>query len=330
MTSRSPRNKTLSLSISEKREILKRSKHVDFQAKESDLKNSIIHQDLFDVIKFLPDNFVDLMVVDPPYNLTKIYGNTKFNKAKKENYVDWFESWINEVRRCLKPNASLYVCSDWQTSSLIQPILAKHFNIRNRITWEREKGRGAKSNWKNCSEDVWFCTVSDDYYFDVDAVKLRKKVIAPYRNKEGDPKDWEQTEDGNFRSTYPSNLWTDITLPFWSMPENTDHPTQKPEKLIAKLILASSKIGDLVFDPFMGSGTTCVVAKKLDRKYLGIERESDYCAFALKRLEEATRNAAIQGYSQGYFWERNSLSEQNLTNKAKSRSGDQSEIHFEI
>ena len=330
MTSRSPRNKTLNLSISEKWEILKQAKHVDDQAKISDLKDLIIHQDLFEVINFLPNNFVDLMVVDPPYNLTKIYGDTKFNKAKKENYIDWFEGWINEVKRCLKPNASLYVCSDWQTSALIQPILAKNFNIRNRITWEREKGRGAKSNWKNCSEDVWFCTVSDDYYFDVDAVKLRKKVIAPYRNKEGDPKDWERTKDGNFRSTYPSNLWTDITLPFWSMPENTDHPTQKPEKLIAKLILASSKVGDLVFDPFMGSGTTCVVAKKLDRKYLGIERESDYCAFALKRLEDASRNTAIQGYSQGYFWERNSLSEQNKTNNTKSKTGQQSEIHFGI
>jgi site-specific DNA-methyltransferase (adenine-specific) len=270
------------------------------------------------------------MVVDPPYNLSKIYGNTKFRKAKKESYVDWFESWIDEAKRCLKPNASLYVCSDWQTSSLIQPILAKNFKIRNRITWEREKGRGAKSNWKNCSEDIWFCTVSDDFYFDVDAVKLRKKVVAPYRNKEGDPKDWEQTKDGNFRSTYPSNLWTDITLPFWSMPENTDHPTQKPEKLVAKLVLASSRIGDLVFDPFMGSGTTCVVAKKLDRRFLGIERESDYCAFALKRLGVASRNAAIQGYSQGYFWERNSLIEQNQANKAKSKKASQSEIHFGI
>ena len=94
------------------------------------------------------------------------------------------------------------------------------------------------------------------------------------------------------------------------MPENTDHPTQKPEKLIAKLILASSQKGDLIFDPFMGSGTTCVVAKKLGRNFLGIEKEATYCAVAVKRLEAAENNKVIQGYHDGFFWERNSLSEQ--------------------
>ena len=95
----------------------------------------------------------------------------------------------------------------------------------------------------------------------VDMVKLRRKVVAPYKIN-GQPKDWSKEKDGNYRLTYPSNIWTDISIPFWSMPENTDHPTQKPEKLIAELILASSKEGDFVFDPFLGSGTTAVVAKK--------------------------------------------------------------------
>jgi site-specific DNA-methyltransferase (adenine-specific) len=90
------------------------------------------------------------------------------------------------------------------------------------------------------------------------------------------------------------------------MAENTAHPTQKPEKLIAKLILASSNQGDLVLDPFAGSGTTAVVAKKLDRKYIGIEHNPLYCAWAEKRLEDAEANATIQGYEDGVFWERNS------------------------
>ena len=129
-------------------------------------------------------------------------------------------------------------------------VAQKHFLVRNRITWEREKGRGSLSNWKNCSEDIWFCTVSDSYTYNVDAVKLKRKVIAPYTDAEGSPKDWDDTSEGNFRLTYPSNLWTDITVPFWSMPENTDHPTQKPEKLVAKIVLASSNPGDVVLDPF--------------------------------------------------------------------------------
>ncbi|MBE7087175.1 MAG: site-specific DNA-methyltransferase, partial [Clostridiales bacterium] len=104
----------------------------------------------------------------------------------------------------------------------------------------------------------------------------------------------------------PSNFWDDIAIPYWSMPENTAHPTQKPEKLIAKLILASSNEGDLVLDPFAGSGTTQVVAKKLGRKYIGIEQNPLYCAWAEKRLENATINPTVQGYADGVFWERNS------------------------
>ena len=108
------------------------------------------------------------------------------------------------------------------------------------------------------------------------------------------------------RYTAPSNIWTDITIPFWSMPENTEHPTQKPEKLIAKLILASSNKGDMVFDPFVGSGTTAVVAKKLGRHYLGIERERKYVALTMKRLKIAEDDKAIQGYEKGVFKSRNS------------------------
>ena len=128
-----------------------------------------------------------------------------------------------------------------------------------------------KPTGKNCSEDIWFCTVSDDYHFDVETVKMKRKVIAPYKDENGEPKDWKDNGDGKYRITHPSNLWTDITIPFWSMPENTDHPTQKPEKLVAKIILASSKPNDVVFDPFLGSGTTSVVACKLGRRYVGIE-----------------------------------------------------------
>jgi site-specific DNA-methyltransferase (adenine-specific) len=149
--------------------------------------------------------------------------------------------------------------------------------------------------------------MSDRYVFNVDAVKQKRKVIAPYRSEDGKPKDWQPEEGGNFRLTHPSNIWTDISIPFWSMPENTDHPTQKPEKLIAKLILASSNPGDLIFDPFLGSGTTAVVAKKLQRHFIGIELNHDYCCWALKRLHLAETDESIQGYVEGVFWERNSL-----------------------
>ena len=135
---------------------------------------------------------------------------------------------------------------------------------------------------------------------------MKRKVLAPYR-VDGNPKDWDDTAEGKFRMTHPSNFWDDISIPFWSMPENTDHPTQKPEKLYAKLILASTEPGDRVFDPFMGSGTAAVVAKKLDRRFCGIEINREYCLWAAKRLLLADENPAIQGYADGVFWERNSV-----------------------
>ena len=153
-------------------------------------------------------------------------------------------------------------------------------------------------------EDIWFATNSDKYTFNLNAVKIRRKVLAPYR-VDGRPKDWEESEDGNYRDTCPSNFWDDITVPFWSMPENTAHPTQKPEKLIAKIILASSDEGDTVFDPFAGSGTTLTVAKKLNRRYIGIEKEKQYCIWSEYRLQMADTDKEIQGLKNGVFLERN-------------------------
>jgi site-specific DNA-methyltransferase (adenine-specific) len=310
MKTRAPRNQTLVIHEDEKSDLMCKTISLDARCTPNEIEGRLIHQDFLSCVDFLPDEFIDLLIIDPPYNLTKQYGNNKFAKTSSALYEEWLDSWLSKIKRCLKKDASLYVCCDWQSSKSIQTILEKYFIIRNRITWEREKGRGALTNWKNCSEDIWFCTVSNDYFFDVEAVKLKRKVIAPYRNAAGEPKDWEETANGNYRLTHPSNLWTDISIPFWSMPENTDHPTQKPEKLIAKLILASSKPDDFVFDPFFGSGTTCVVAKKLHRKFSGAEQEPEYCQMTAKRLRRAESDGTIQGYHGGYFWERNSLAEQ--------------------
>ncbi|HHP7243358.1 MAG TPA: DNA-methyltransferase [Elainellaceae cyanobacterium] len=266
-----------------------------------------VHGDCFNVAKLLPPNFVDLLVLDPPYNLTKRFNGRKFARRTVDEYTTWLDDVVCILKPLLKQTASIYICGDWLSSASIFTVASSHFTVQNRITWEREKGRGAKSNWKNSSEDIWFCTMSDDYTFNVNDVKTRRRVIAPYRNGDGTPKDWEMTEKGNFRDTHPSNIWTDITIPFWSMPENTDHPTQKSEKLIAKLVLASTNLGDFVLDPFLGSGTTSVVAKKLGRKYLGIELDEDYSLLAERRLEIAESESDIQGFSDGVFWERNTL-----------------------
>ena len=307
---RAKNNRTLTLSI-EEIESLKCKLATEETLKENpDVLNKTLNGDVLKMLEFVPDNFADLIIIDPPYNLTKNFNGFKFNSRSDESFDEYLETWFPQVCKKLKPNGSLYMCGDWKCTSSLQRVIEKELSILNRITWQREKGRGAKSNWKNGMEDIWFAVKNPkDYYFDVESVKMKRKVIAPYK-VDGKPKDWDESEDGNFRITYPSNFWDDISIPFWSMPENTDHPTQKPEKLYAKLILASSKPGDIVFDPFLGSGTTSVVAKKLGRNYCGIEMNQEYCLWAEKRLQMAEKDSSIQGYSDGVFWERNSLLDQ--------------------
>jgi site-specific DNA-methyltransferase (adenine-specific) len=315
MKARAPRNRTLDVANHERDGLLRQLIGLDHDAQPSEILDQTICQDLFSALPHLPQNFVDLLIVDPPYNLNKNFNGQTFKHRGGRDYGDWLDSWIAQLKPLLKPDASAYFCADWATSTAMYPVLDHHFTVRNRITWEREKGRGAQANWKNASEDIWFCTVSDRYTFNLEAVKLKRQVMAPYRTAAGQPKDWDDGGAEKYRLTHPSNLWTDITVPFWSMPENTDHPTQKPEKLIAKLILASSNPGDVVLDPFLGSGTTSVVAKKLGRRYLGIEQDPDYCCLAQKRLALADVDPAIQGYSDGVFWERNTLAAQRRDQK---------------
>ena len=305
---RAKRNRTLTLTDNDREELIKRvlipKKNKPLTPDE--IRNKTILADLFDVIDYLPANSADLIIIDPPYNLTKDFHGFKFSSTNDETYLNYLRSWFPKVVSLLKPNGSLYLCGDWKCTAALQRVMSENLTILNRITWQREKGRAATHNWKNGMEDIWYGVKNPkDYYFNVDAVKIKRRVLAPYREN-GRPKDWEQTGDGKFRLTGPSNFWDDISVPYWSMPENTDHPTQKPEKLIAKLMLASCPPGGVVFDPFLGSGTTSVVAKKLGRNYIGIEMNTEYALWAEKRLLKAEQSPAIQGYTNGVFWERNS------------------------
>ena len=311
MKQRAPRNKTIVIENDEEKKILLKELLFDSHNKKiftlDEITNKIINADLFNIIEKLPQKFADLIIIDPPYNLTKNYNGLKFTERCIFDYIEYLRLWVPKICRLLKDDGSLYVCCDWSSSCAIRHVICENnLHVLNRITWQREKGRGAKNNWKNSMEDIWFAVKDKKkYFFNVEAVKQKRKVLAPYKIN-GQPKDWIQTSNGNFRLTYPSNFWDDISVPYCSMPENTDHPTQKPEKLIAKLILASSSENSFVFDPFLGSGTTSVVAQKLGRKYCGIEINEDYACIAQKRLQIAKNNIRIQGYEDGVFWERNS------------------------
>jgi len=317
---RAPRNKTLTVGQEEYKEIKKQLFIPDKlnTTKFENILNKTIIGDTLTLIKLMPDEVFDLIIIDPPYNLSKDFNGLKFKSMNDNEYLEYLREWFSDVVNKLKPTGSLYLCGDWKNTAMLYQVMSENLYIKNRITWQREKGRGAKTNWKNAMEDIWFGTKHEkNYYFDVDAVKVKRKVLAPYK-VDGKPKDWEETDAGNYRITYPSNFWDDISIPYWSMPENTDHPTQKPEKLIAKLILASCPRDGVVFDPFLGSGTTSIVAKKLNRKYVGLELNEEYAVWAEKRLLNVDLDRTIQGYSDGVFWERNSLSAQKK-NKRKHK-----------
>lgn len=289
-TDKAPRNRTIELTEEDL------ARYTDLfslepgrQYSPDEIRNRIILGDCVAGLDQLPPAWADLVIADPPYNLTKNYGQGVFSRLPAPDYRAWTEKWITAAVRALKPSGSLYVCIDWESSGIVQEILGRHLVIKNRLTWKRDKGRGAAANWKNNMEDIWFAVAGDSYTFNLDAVKVRKPIIAPYRDKSGQPKDWiEQADGDHYRMTHPSNIWTDLTVPFWSMPENTPHPTQKPEKLFERIMLASSNPGDIVIDPFMGSGTTASVARRLGRDYVGFETDELFYKLILKRLETQT------------------------------------------
>lgn len=296
-------NRTIKLSQEERE---KYSVRTDYIHNES----AMYLNDFFSFNDQLPSASVDLIIIDPPYNLTKTYSGTVFHKMRNDEYCGYMNDIIEKCLRVLNPTGTMYICGDWETSFL-QLKCIREFEENgqcvciNRITWARDKGRAKAGNWKNNIEDILMVVKSrDSYTFNHNAVMVRKKVLAPYRDENGNNKDWVETEDGRYRMTWPSNIWNDITVPFWSMPENTDHPTQKPEKLYAKLILASSNPDDVVYEPFAGTGTACVTAKKLSRRFIGVEKEKEYYLLACKRLELAETDKSIQGYEKNMFTEK--------------------------
>ena len=256
---------------------------------------------------------VDLFWLDPRYLITKgknsnmdLEGGDRNDWDRqwnnKEEYREWTKTYLQLAFNQLKPTGSIYVCSDWRNSNIIQEELENcGFTIQNRITWKRDKGRGSKSNWKSIHEDIWFATKHPtNYVFNVEEVMVEKKVIAPYTNTDGSPKDWWINESGEkIRKTYPSNLWTEFCVPYWSMlevrsyaktkktPGNTltKHNTQKPKDLVKKCIIASTNEEDLVVDYFAGSGTTLISSKELNRNCVVFEINKTYIQIIETRLK---------------------------------------------
>ena len=330
MKARASRNRTISLSDAERERYGSHLLTLNGSVKLDAILNRTIHQDMLIALEYLPSHFADLIFVDPPYNLTKQFNGRTFAARSLDSYEEWLESWLPQMTRLLKPNGSLSICAGigaplLPSSGLRSVILLSAIALlgsAKRDEGRSPTGRTRRRTFGSVHFQMILCSMLMRFM-------LSRRVRAPYTDEKNEPKDWQVTDNGRFRRTYPSNLWSDLTVPFWSMPENTDHPTQKPEKLLAKVILASTHADAVVFDPFLGSGTTSVVAKKLGRRYIGIEIDHEYCCLAEKRLALAADDSTIQGYADGVFWERNTLAEQaslNSKQQAMTSSPAQSQL----
>ena len=219
----------------------------------------------------LPTGSVDLIIADPPYNLGKHYGNNHDAREWSE-YERFTREWLVEADRVLSPHGSLYVFMGVRFIArlflILEADLGMQFN--SWITWHYTQGMGRKRGFSPRHEDILYFTKSGQFTFNLDDIRVPQKY---YR------------ERNNMAGANPGDVWTFSHVHYCSA-EREDHPTQKPEAIMERIIRASSDPGDLVLDPFVGSGTTCRVASVLDRHWIGVDINPDYIAASRHRIGE--------------------------------------------
>lgn len=231
----------------------------------------ILLGDCFSVMRDLKADSVDLIVTDPPYNLSKDYGNNK-DTWNPDEYGDFSRRWLGEAKRLLKPNGTLYVFMGVRFISYIYQILEKELNMKfnSWISWCYTQGIGKIKGFSPRHDDILMFTKSDKYKFNLDAIRVPQKY---YRSV------------NNMRGANPGNVW-EFSHIHYCQANRQDHPTQKPEALFERMVLASSDENDFVLDPFCGSGTSLRVCQQTNRRGLGIEINPDYVEMTKNRLAQ--------------------------------------------
>ncbi|MGI2271812.1 DNA-methyltransferase [Staphylococcus cohnii] len=227
--------------------------------------------DAIETMKQLESESIDLIVTDPPYNLSKDYGVSKDNLSLEE-YIDFTKSWLTEAHRVLKKNGTIYVFMGMKFISHIYIIMEQEFDMKfnSWITWHYTQGIGKKKGFSPRHDDILMFTKSNNFTFNLDDIRVPQKY---YRKR------------NNMRGANPGNVWQ-LSHVHYSQKGRTAHPTQKPEALIERIILASSNEGDKVLDPFVGSGTTTRVCQQTNRSCIGIDLFENYIKMSNDRLLE--------------------------------------------
>ncbi|MDR2117831.1 MAG: site-specific DNA-methyltransferase [Planctomycetaceae bacterium] len=224
---------------------------------------------LFEMRK-MSDESVDLVIADPPYNLGKEYGNLSDCQCFTE-YLDFMRQWLNECKRILRKDGTIYVFVGFRMISYVYQILERELkmNFVNWICWHYTQGIGKTKGFSPRHDDILMFTRSHNYYFNLDAVRIPQKY---YRSI------------NNMRGANPGDVW-EFSHVHYCNGNRQQHPTQKPEGLIERMILASSDCGGVVLDPFAGSGTTPRVCQQTNRNCIGIEINPQYVKIIKQRLK---------------------------------------------
>lgn len=237
--------------------------------------------DCLEVLPELPDASVDLVFADPPYNIGKKFENFIDQWPSDEAYADWCKKWLDLCLAKLRPNGSMYVMCSTQSMPYLDLYLRKYAHILSRIVWHYDSsGVQAKRYYGSLYEPILFCVRDKNRYtFNLEGILVEaktgaKRKLIDYRKPTPAPYNTKKV---------PGNVWS-IPRVRYRMDEYEEHPTQKPEALLERIILASSNPGDLVLDPFGGTFTTAAVSKRLGRRSIGIECQEKYVGIGLRRL----------------------------------------------
>jgi len=244
----------------------------------------VIHGDALEVLETLPDHSVDLIFADPPYNIGKQFGAFHDVWESDEAYAEWSHRWLDLCLTKLSPAGSLYVMASTQSMPYLDLYLRSRMAVLSRIVWHYDSsGVQAKQYYGSLYEPILHAVVNrKNYTFNADAIRIEAKTGAKRKLI-----DYRKDVPAPYSTTkVPGNVWYFPRVRY-RMSEYEEHPSQKPEALLERIIAASSNPGDLVLDPFSGTFTTSAVAQRLNRRSIGIEAERDYVAVGLRRLELA-------------------------------------------
>ncbi|MFZ1181111.1 MAG: site-specific DNA-methyltransferase [Herbaspirillum sp.] len=251
-------------------------------------RDHVFCEDALEGLTRIPDGQIDLLITDPPYGLGKDYGNDS-DKRGTIDYLCWTEQWVTAAIPKLKPNGSLYIFLTWRHAPEIFVMLKQRMTMLNEIIWDRRVPSmgGGTRKYSSVHDTIGFFACARDYYFDLDAIRV------PYDAR---------TKKARSRPIFVGAKWLEIGYnpkDVWSVSrlhrehkERVDHPTQKPLEIVERMIKASCPPGGVVLDPFMGSGTTAVAAKRCGRRYVGFELNPAYCALIGQRMAELDATAA--------------------------------------